>query len=359
MIFALLSLLTSLTPKLSAETLRITHLETESFMAASDDGLLHPTAVAVDPSGVLYISDTANHVIRKVTPDGAMSVFAGRIGEPGSADGPGHTARFDFPYGLAIDINGDLYVADSANSTIRRISPDGMVTTWAGRPGESGSGDTTPENPDGGRLGLPIGIALDPFGNLYVTDGRFHTIRKVDTQRHLTTIAGEPGVPGTSDGYGHRAHFTFPFGIARDQAGNFWVADSDNHTIRRIAPDGFVSTAFGDRNDRGSADGDAGTARFTRPSGLAFDPDGNLLVVDSDSHTIRQIDPEGEVTTLAGLAGQRGDRDGTGRAVRFNYPFGIAVAADGTIYVADMVNDAIRVGRKEEFGPSRRRAVHR
>ncbi|HUO84971.1 MAG TPA: hypothetical protein VM534_07655, partial [Thermoanaerobaculia bacterium] len=234
--------------------------------------------------------------------------------------------------------------------TIRIISPDGMVTTWAGVAGESGAADSTDEDPAGGRLGMPMGLALDRFGNIYVSDARFHTIRRISRERRITTVAGSSGGGGSADGYGNRASFLFPFGLSFDASGNLWIADSDNHTLRRMTPDGHVTTEFGVALERGTRDGNAETARFHRPTGLAFDSRGILFVVDANSHTVRRISPEGEVATVAGRAGERGYQNGTGSVVRFDYPFGIASGANGLLYVADMLNHAIRVGTEEQFG---------
>lgn len=342
----------------SAQVLRVTQLQRAPIAGEeASSSLFHPIAVATDSSGALYISDCANHAIRKVTPDGVMTTLAGRPGVAGSADGRGSAARFNFPYGLAVDINGDVYVADSANSTIRRITPGGEVTTFAGVAGESGAEDWTEEATEVARLGMPIGLTIDAIGNVYVSDARFHTIRKIDRQGRITTIAGNAGRPGESDGYRTAASFNFPFDLAFDRGGNLWVTDSNSHTIRRITPDGRVTTEFGVAGTAGSADGDAETARFNRPAGIAFDDDGDLFVVDANSHTVRRIDASRQVTTVAGTAGVSGRRDGIGADVQFFYPFGIT-ARDGTLWVADKMNHEIRVGTETAFG-ERRRAVRR
>jgi sugar lactone lactonase YvrE len=302
------------------------------------------SAVAVDNAGNVYVADTDNHTIRKIVAStGAVTTFAGAAGVSGSADGVGSAARFNNPSGVAVDGEGIVYVADTMNHTLRRVTPLGIVTTLAGSPGIVGSVDGTGSD---ARFQGPQGLAIDDGGNLYVADTNNHTVRKVvPSTGVVTTVAGLAGNSGSADGQGGLARFDFPSGMAVDGAGNLFVADMENYTIRQILPSGLVSTVAGLAGASGGADGTGSTARFDSPSGVALDLSGNLYVADTDNHTIRKVVPSaGTVTTLAGLAGAAGSSDGLGSAVRFFSPTGIAADNSGNLYIADTNNDTVRAG---------------
>jgi NHL repeat len=296
-----------------------------------------PHGVAVDSAGYVYVADTQNHTIRKITPDRAVTTFAGSSGY-GSANGTGTTARFNGPNGVAVDSAGNVYVADQNNDTIRKITPDGVVTTLAGSAGQSGSANGTGS---AARFFHPCGVALDGAGNLYVADALNNTIRKITPDRVVTTLAGIPGQSGSADGVGSAARFNGPIGVTLDGTGNLYVADQANHTIRKITPDGEVTTLAGSAGEPGSADGIGIAAQFNNPMGVAVDSAGNVYVADGANYTIRKITPDGLVTTLAGTAGTSGSTDGLGAAALFGHPSGVAVDSAGNVYVADW-NHTIR-----------------
>ena len=304
----------------------------------------YPSGVGADTAGNLYIADTDNHTIRKiVATTGSVTTLAGLAGSSGSADGTGSAARFNNPSGIAADSAGNVYVADTMNNTLRMINAQGVVTTLAGSPGVAGSADAT------GSTALfqgPQGLAIDGSNNVYVADTNNHTIRKVvPSTRVVTTVAGLAGNLGSADGLGSQGRFNFPSGVAVDPAGNLYVADTENHTIRQILPSGMVNTLAGLAGNSGGADGTGSTARFDSPSDLTVDASGNIYVADTDNFTIRKLVPStGSVTTLAGLAGTSGSADGIGSAVRFFHPAGIAVDSSSNLYVADTNNQTVRVG---------------
>ena len=298
-----------------------------------------PSGVAVDSAGNVYVANTGTQTIRKITPSGVVSTLAGLAFSVGSADGTGSAGRFNGPIGVAVDSAGNVYVADSGNFTIRKITPSGVVSTLAGLAGSIGSADGTG---NAARFFYPEGVAVDNAGNVYVADLNNHTIRKITPSGVVSTLAGLAGVVGSDDGTGSAARFYYPQGPAVDSAGNVYVADSNNHTIRKITPSGVVSTLAGLAGSGGSVDGTGSAARFNYPSGVAADGAGNVYVADTGNDTIRKITPSGVVSTFAGLADSSGSVDGTGSAARFNYPSGVAADGAGNVYVADTYNDTIR-----------------
>lgn len=309
--------------------------------AASAARFFEPSGLTFTATGIM-VADSLNHSIRKldlVTYE--TSLLAGGGGNFGNVDGVGAGARFNFPNGVAVHSSGDVYLADTRGSSIRRISPAGVVTRVAGL----ASGDAYVDGPAGvASLNYPFGLTVAPDRTIYFCENQLHTIRRVLPDGSVTTIAGTADVPGSADGTGAAARFNFPSAIARDQDGNIYISDTFNHTIRRIAAGTQTVTTFaGAALVPGSADGSGAAARFRFPRGLAFDPQGNLYVADSSNHTIRKITRDGLVSTVAGAAGSFGSADGVASAARFQLPVGIAVDSAGQIFIADMLNATIRI----------------
>ena len=357
-----------------------------------------PEGVGVDSSGNVYVADTWNHIIRMIVPGGSVSTLAGLAGTNGSTDGTGGGARFYQPQGVAVDSTGILYVADTGNQTIRKITAGGAVTTLAGSAGNYGNANGTGAS---ARFYGPSGVAVDGPGNVYVSDYFNQTLRMVTPAGVVSTLAGSAGNFGSADGAnsgvrfwnpagvavsgtntvtvfvadsgngtiraltpvganwvsstpagsastgsadlaGSAARFYWPGGAAVDGAGNVYVADTQNGTVRKATADGVVSTLAGLAGNYGSADGTGGNARFFGPQGIAVDGAGTAYVADTVNATIRKVTAGGAVTTLAGSAGNPGIADGTGSAARFNEPQGLAVDSAGTVYMADTWNHTIR-----------------
>lgn len=328
----------------------VTTVAGHAGVAGNQDGVgdsahfWYPAGVVSTPDGsTIWVLDTWNHTLRQVSAAGQVTTLAGSPGGSGWNDGVGSLARFDHPSGICSDTGG-LWVSDSFSNTIRRVTATGTVTTLAGQPGARGYADGTGS---GASFATPLGVASLAAGEIVVADSENHVIRRVKADGTVTTVAGRPGVRGSADGEAAEATFNYPSAVAVAGDGSIWVADSSNHTIRRLSPAGQVSTVAGLALTSGDADGAAAVARFRSPAGLAFDGAGNLIIADTGNHTLRRLSPGGEVTTLAGLAGHLGDTDGVGNGSRFDGPIGLTVDATGRIWVADTGNHLLRVVTSE------------
>jgi len=301
-----------------------------------------PRGVAVDGAGSVYVADTENHTIRKITPAGEVTTLAGLGGFSGTNDGVGDAARFNEPISVAVDTNGNVFVGDYKNQTIRKITSAGEVTTLAGSPGQSGTNDGPGSV---ARFNQPVGVAVDKSGNVYVGDYANCTLRKITPAGTVTTLAGSPGQFGNVNGNGSAARFGFLLGVTVDSTGNIYAADRGNYTIRKITPAGDVTTLAGSAGQNGSADGTGGAAQFFYPNGVGVDSVGYVYVTDQLNNTIRRVtSATAVVTTLAGSVGQSGFADGIGSEALFDVPTGLAADRVGTVYVADTFNNRITKG---------------
>jgi hypothetical protein len=348
---SVMSLLLSALPAQSQGT--ITTFAGNGAMAFFGDGgqataaaLNQPTGLAIDSAGGVYIADYGNSRVRRVSPAGIISTAAGSgiYGAFGDG-GPAISASFSNVAGIVLDSAGNLYIADVRNHRIRKVTPDGTVTAFAGTGLQGSSGD-------GGQainatLNTPIALAIDAAGNLYICDSSNHNVRRVNLASGIITTYAGNGVPAfAGDGTpAIAAALMFPLGLATDQAGNLYIADAGNNCVRKVNSGGFISTAAGSGSHPGFA-GDGGFAAgalLNTPSGVAVDGSGNLYISDSGNNRVRKVDGRGVISTVAGTVtnGFSGD-GGSATTALLNYPWGIAVDAAGAIYVADMVNNRIR-----------------
>jgi len=362
---------TSPSPAWVVSTLAGSGTEEHLDGAAADAQFDDPTGVAVDSSGNVYVADYDNHRIRKITPGGEVSTLAGD-GTAAHQDDEDNiaatTARFNGPFDVAVDSSGNVYVVDAKSNRVRKITEeenDDGDKVWKVKTIAGGGVGTV-------QFYWPFGVAVDSSGNVYVADALSHRVRKIkitpgegqeeDTVA-VSTLAGS-GAEGYKDGVGTAAEFDRPSGVAVDSSsGNVYVADRNNHRVRKIK----ITPGEGQEEDTvevstiagsgptgltrgGYQDGAADTARFSEPFGVAVDSSGNVYVADTANDRVRKIEitpGEGqeedtvEVSTIAG-SGAEGYKDGVGTAAQFNGPFGVAVDSSGNVYVADRDNHRIR-----------------
>lgn len=296
-----------------------------------------------DSEGSIIVVDCPNHKIKKITKDRVITI-AGST--KGYADGAGPDAKFDLPSGVCLDKDGHYIVADCGNNTIRRVNRfDGTVTTVVSPKGGYLDG------PIGeARFMSPFGICSDSHGNIFVSDRGNHKIRKIDVNGTVTTIAGS--TEGNAYGIGTEAKFNCPNGVCVNDQGVIVVADGKNHSIKKISPNGVVSTLAG--STAGFADAFAEHAKFNNPYLVAFDGDGSVLVADCSNNRIRKVTQSGVVTTLAG-SGRQGLLNGPGLSAEFDSPSGLCYdPSDGSVLVADHNNGVIR---KLSFPKKQQRAL--
>ncbi|QHS54510.1 hypothetical protein GWR56_02725 [Mucilaginibacter sp. 14171R-50] len=287
----------------------------------------HPYGTATDAAGNVYVSDSYNCSIRKITPDGEVTTIAG-TGALGNTDGPGNIAQFYAPAGLAVDATGNIFVADMGNNIIRKITPSGIVSTFAG------SGSAGYNNGTGtiASFSQPADIVIDGSGNLFVADMGNNLIRQITPAGVVTTVAGSR-FAGIASGQGTAASLNKPSGIARDAAGNLYVTEPLNKTIRKISKDYMVTIFTGGPDSLSFAIG--------RPQAIKIDGSDNLYIADANGRILK-IAADKTFSVLAGTTGTTGSADGAGGTASFNDPRGIAVDNQGNVYVADYNNNRIR-----------------
>ncbi|MBC7544754.1 MAG: hypothetical protein H7338_18685 [Candidatus Sericytochromatia bacterium] len=300
-----------------------------------------PKGVAMRSDGMVVVADSSNHAIRGINPQQEVQTIAGidhhmhdgiKEVAPGFADGRMGAARFNRPTGITADRFGNLYVADSANHAIRKITLDGVTSTLAG--GHAGDRDG---KLDQAEFNDPKSVTLDSQGNLYVADAGNHCVRKITPDGMDSTLTGS--TLGFEDGVGEAAKFPRPEGIDVDGAGIVYVADTGNNRIRKILPNGRVTTIAG--SGWGMINGPVARAQFATPSDVSIDRNNTLYVADSGNNAIRIISAAGIVSTLAGTHAAD-DQNAKGGTARFANPTGINVDTDGRLYVADTGNNSIR-----------------
>lgn len=297
--------------------------------------------IAAAPNDVVYVADAGNHAIRSVDANGAVTTVAG-TGSPGFYDDQGTFAEFNNPQGVAVDTLGNVYVADTGNHSIRRIDSNGNVTTLAGD-GTAGFADGTGSS---ARFNSPRGVAVDNQGRVLVADTGNHAVRRIESNGAVSTLSGD-GTAGSADS--PNARFNGLAGVAVDgQTVYVYLADTGNHRIRRLDSNNNNNVITLAGADRGFKDGTASQSRFADPTGIAVDGAGHIIVAETTNSLIREVDPAlalnnlpNAVFTLAGT-GARSSTDGAGNVAKFNKPAGVAVLASSAVIVADTGNNTLR-----------------
>lgn len=291
--------------------------------------------IATDSKGIMFAADLGNCMVRRIETDGNTSTLAGAA-QGGFKDGKGNQALMKFPIGIELAPDGSVFVADHQNHAIRKIFPDGTLVTVAGRPDNPGTADG---GVGSAQFKKPYGVKLDKTGTLWICDTENGLIRKL-SEGQVTTFAGS--TPGYADGKLRDAKFHMPSYLNFDENGNIFIADKHNHCIRKITPDGMVTTFAGTPTQNGYRDGEAGQAMFNQPCNIQIDKLGNLYVNDLWNHCIRLVYPDGYVTTLAGKGGTEGYEEGPGEKALFKHPQGCTLDKDGNLFVTDSANQRIR-----------------
>lgn len=301
------------------------------------------------------IADYGNFTYRRArTSDGYLSTLAGTSLVSGSTDGAGVDALFNTPVAIT-SASGSIFISDYINNTVRKVSSDNVVSTFAGSAGVMGSTDGTGSVARFNRL-RDITVVGD---NIFVCDGENYTIRKITLSGMVSTFAGSAGVLGSTDGSGSAASFSIIRGMCADPVGNIYVSDTDNNTIRKITPDGEVTTIAGLAGQSGAVDGVGSSARFNFPRGMWHDGGNTIYLADSDNHAVRKINTiTYDVTTFVGSLGTPGDATGLPTDARLNTPSSIT-GKDDVIYIADRLNYAIRKVAYQDYLPSAMKSVSR
>lgn len=302
--------------------------------------LVSPNGISIDKFGNLFIADSYNHAIRKVTSLGELCTFAGN-GEEGYKDGFGKNAMFHFPSDAYADKNGNIYVADYWNHCIRKITSYGLVTTVAGVPGKKGYKNGKAKE---ALFNNPIGVIVDYTDNLYVLDTKNHCVRKISNDGMVTTFAGSPSA-GFVDGIGIDAKFSSPTGLCADRYGNFYLIDTDNRAVRKIYPDGRVETVL-DQHFTYFKDSTGGRKmqffHSASGGGICSGPKDIFYIADGASHSIYKIDLAHRVISVVAGTGKMGFKNGEGHLAMFANPVEVTMDNSNNIYVSDFDNHVVR-----------------
>jgi uncharacterized protein (TIGR03437 family) len=303
----------------------------------------NPEKVATDAAGNLYLTDTGNHRIRKVAPNGVITTVAGNGSVGASGDGgPAVAASLNQPRGVAVDNAGNIYIADSGNHRIRKVAPNGIITTVAGDGADDFSGDGGPAA--AAKLSSPYGVAVDAAGNVYIADTGNSRIRKINIATGVISSLTGGGYGFSGDGgQAAAAKLSFPEAIFADGAGNVYLSDTGNYRIRRISADGIITTIAGTGTPGSAGDGGKATsAQLSQPSGLTVDAAGVIHFADRGNHRIRRIAADGTITTVAGTgtAGANGENN-SAPAAQLRSPSGVATDPAGHLFIADTGNHRV------------------
>ena len=313
-------------------------------IAVKDARFFYPRNSQFDASGNLYVADQYLHIIRKIDTNGLVTTVAGTVGEGGQSGdgGPATSAKINSPRGVTVDSKGNLYISDSGNNLIRKVDTNGNISTFAGSIGATNPGDGGPAT--SAAIGFPYQLAVDAADNLYIADNGNHSVRKVDVSTGIiSTYAGNRQTAyGGDGGQATNAAVHGPLGIAFDNSGNLYIAQTNSHVIRKVDTNGIISTLAGS-GEAGYSEGQGNSAQFNNPSTLAVDSKGNVYVTDTSNRRIRKITSSGLVSTVAGN-GTRGipTADSVAFKNQIGSAYGISIDKNDNIYFSDTGNRVLR-----------------
>lgn len=311
---------------------------------AKNSRLAGPNGIAFDAQGNLYVADSRAHRVRKISANGTISTVAGTGTKGSSGDGGQATlASLNYPADIAVDSAGNLYIADTENHKIRRVSVDGIIQTIAGLGSSGFAGDGG--SAASAKLNYPSGVSVDANGNVYIADTFNQRIRRIGTNGHINTVAGKGSIgSGGDQGPALKASIAFPRGVEVDASGILYIADTYSSKVRRVDLDGVITTVAGTGSQGFSGDGGAGTsAKLFNPERISVDDAGNLYIADTYNHRIRRVDPSGVINTIAGTGlGLFGGDEGYATQATLTFPRGVAVDKNGNLHIADFDNNRVR-----------------
>jgi hypothetical protein len=297
-----------------------------------------PVRVAVDGSGNVYIADTYNNRIDKVTPTGVLSIIAGTGSGGQPTPGPATSSKLNSPFGLAVDGSGNVYIADSGNNRIDKVTPAGVLSIIAGT---GNGGQPTPGPATSSDLSFPSGVAVDGSGNVYIADTYNSQIDKVTPAGVLSIIAGTGNWASPTPGPATSSDLGGPYGVAVDGSGNVYIADSGNNRIDKVTPAGVLSIIAGTGNGGQPTPGPATSSDLGNPYGVTVDALGNVYIADSGNNKIDKVTPDGDLSVVAGTGNSGAPTAGPATASNLWFPTGVAVDSLGGLYIADPINHRI------------------
>ncbi|MGO9959092.1 MAG: hypothetical protein ACLP50_24520, partial [Solirubrobacteraceae bacterium] len=308
---------------------------------ATSSELGSPSSVAVDAAGNLYIADAGNDVVERATPEGILSVVAGYTPSGGPSPGPATSSDLSLPLGVAADSTGNLYIADTGNDVVERVTPAGVLSIVAGVPLQSGA--PTPGPAASSDLGAPAAVAVDGAGNLYIADTGNDVVEKVTASGTLSVIAGVPGQSGApTAGPAARSDLGEPAGVAVDRTGNLYIADTTNDIVERVTPGGVLSIVAGDGQFGAPTPGPATSSDLGEPAGVAIDGSGNLYIADAGNDVVEKVTASGTLSVIAGVPGESGAvSSGPATSSSLGNPAGVAVDRAGNVYIADTADNVV------------------
>ncbi|MCX6396057.1 MAG: PxKF domain-containing protein [Propionibacteriales bacterium] len=305
---------------------------------ATSSNLFNPYGVAVDGSGNVYIADTVNNRVEKVTPGGQLSVIAGTGDTGAPTEGPATSSNLDLPIGVAVDGSGNVYIADYGNNRVEQVTPGGQLSVIAGT---SSQGAPTAGPATSSNLNSPAGVAVDGSGNVYIADQGNHRVEQVTPGGQLSVIAGTGVAGAPTAGPATSSNLDNPTGVVVDGTGNVYIADGRNNQVEKVTPGGQLSVIAGTGAAGAPTAGPATSSNLRTPFGVAVDGSGNVYIADTSNHRVEKVTPGGQLSVIAGTGAAGAPTAGPATSSNLSYPTGVAVDGTGNVYIADFGNHRV------------------